>query len=84
MDRLLREEWRPRGLDWKGMAHSHPCGVDELTRGDMVYIERLLVGNKDMKRFIAPIVLPESCTIRTFVVVAERPSISLPAQIQLI
>jgi len=84
MNLLLREEWRPRGLDWKGIVHSHPSGFEELTRGDRAYIERLLTGNGDMKRFVAPIVLPEAFTIRTFVVLPGRPSLALPAKLELL
>lgn len=83
MNRLLREEWRPRGLDWKGFVHSHPRGFEELTSGDVDYIERLLASSKDMKRFVAPVLMPESYSMRTFVVLAERPRVPLAAQLHL-
>jgi proteasome lid subunit RPN8/RPN11 len=84
MNRLLRERWRPRGLDWKGMVHSHPRGFEELTPGDLAYIARLLATNADLKRFVAPIALPDTYVLRTFVIIHERPTTPLVAQLKII
>ena len=69
---LMRNEWTPRGLDMKGMIHSHPSSAQRLSQGDLVYIRRLLAANPDMDRFIAPIVLPSRFRLEVFVVLREQ------------
>jgi hypothetical protein len=68
LNRLMREEWLPRGIDMKGFAHSHPENYDHLSPGDLRYIARLLEINPDMEQFAAPIVLPSRFIVRPFVV----------------
>ena len=83
MNAMLRDVWRPQGLDWKGFVHSHPRGFDHLSPGDMSYIARLLLGSPDMSSFIAPIVLPELFSFRTFVVLKDNPGIAIPARLHI-
>lgn len=71
--RLMKEEWQPRKLDFKGFTHSHPGSFDQLSAGDIRYIKRLLELNDDMKRFIAPIVIPFQHRIRPIVVLRSQP-----------
>ena len=75
LKRRLIEEWMPRGLDWKGFAHSHPGGFDCLSGGDMAYIQRLLrnPNNHDLDFFVAPIVIPEEFRLVPYVVQRLRP-----------
>jgi proteasome lid subunit RPN8/RPN11 len=72
LNRKLREEWEPAGLQLRGFVHSHPGSLDRLTDGDMNYIKRLLTKNCDMNTFIAPIVLPNQHAIHPYVVSRDR------------
>jgi hypothetical protein len=72
LNRKMREEWLPAGLDMKGFAHSHPGNLDSLTAGDMSYIKKLLNKNTDMNMFIAPIVLPHQYAIRPLIVSRDK------------
>ncbi len=83
MNAMLREVWRPQGLDWKGFAHSHSSQYGQLSGGDMSYIARLLLGSPGMASFVAPIVLPELFSFRTFVVLRDTPGVAIPARLYL-
>jgi hypothetical protein len=72
LNRKMREQWLPAGLDMKGFAHSHPGNLDSLTAGDMSYIKRLLHKNYDMDKFVAPIVLPNQYSVRPLIVSRDR------------
>lgn len=64
----LREDWKPRGLDFKGFVHSHPDGYVDLSQGDLVYIRRIFACNHAMTAFMAPIVIPALFWLRPFIV----------------
>jgi hypothetical protein len=72
LNRKMREEWLPAGLDMKGFAHSHPGSLDRLTAGDMSYIKKLLSKNPDMNMFVAPIVLPNQYRINPLIISRDR------------
>lgn len=78
LNRKMKEEWLPAGLDMKGFVHSHPGNLDSLTAGDMSYIKKLLSNNPDMNLFVAPIVLPYHRAIRAHVVTRDK--INYPQQ----
>lgn len=84
MNRLLRREWRPRGIDTMGIAHSHPPGYPAPTRPDVEYCARHLERNPDMQAFYVPIVLPLSFEFRMFVVLREDPRVARRALVNLI
>lgn len=68
LNRMLRDDWKPRGLDFKGFVHSHPDGYTQLSPGDLRYIRRIFDCNPGMQVFMAPIVLPALFWIRPFIV----------------
>jgi hypothetical protein len=72
LNRKMRDEWLPAGLDMKGIAHSHPGNLACLTYGDMSYIRRLMSKNPDMNTFVAPIVLPYQKSIHPMVISRDR------------
>jgi proteasome lid subunit RPN8/RPN11 len=84
LQRKMRDEWLPAGLDMKGLVHSHPGNFDRLSDGDMTYIRRLLQANPDMRYFAAPIVFPEQFRLRAIVVLADEPHIQRPTYLRLI
>ena len=71
LNRKMKEEWLPAGIDMKGFVHSHPGRLDRLTSGDLSYIKRLLQKNTDMDMFIAPIVIPGEYRMRPMVVLRQ-------------
>ena len=73
LNRLLREQWLPQGLDMKGFIHSHPFGYASLSPGDLRYIRRLLNSNADMDLFAAPIVIPGQFLFCPIVVLRDDP-----------
>lgn len=72
INRKLRQQWRPVGLEIKGIAHSHGGNLNRLTYGDMGYIKRLLYKNPQMSTFAAPIVLPYRNSIYPMVITRDR------------
>ncbi|MHA1950308.1 MAG: Mov34/MPN/PAD-1 family protein [Candidatus Thorarchaeota archaeon] len=68
LNKKMKEEWLPAGIDMKGFVHSHPGLLDRLTLGDLAYIKRLLNTNSDMEFFIAPIVIPGEYRMRPMIV----------------
>ena len=68
LNRKMKEEWIPDGIDMKGFVHSHPGLLDRLTSGDLSYIKRLLNKNTDMDMFIAPVVIPREYRMRPMIV----------------
>ena len=81
LNRLMKQQWIPGGLDMKGFIHSHPTGCDALSCGDLRYIQRLLKSNDDMDVFAAPIVIPAEYRLCPFVVQRSNPSIPQLAQL---
>jgi len=84
LQRMMREEWMPAGIDLKGFVHSHPRNAKFLSPGDLSYIARLLRANPDMDRFIAPVVFPHEFRMHVFVVLAEAPRTPLTARLHLL
>lgn len=68
LNRMLRDDWKPKGLDFKGFVHSHPEGYTQLSPGDLRYIRRIFDCNPAMHVFMAPIVIPALFWIRPFIV----------------
>lgn len=81
--RMLKHEWLPAGIDFKGFVHSHPGSFDRLSSGDMDYIARLLARNPDMNYFVAPIVIPWQFRLRPIVVPRDRPRVQRNAILRL-
>lgn len=84
LQRKMKREWLPAGLDMKGFVHSHPGRIDRLSQGDMAYIRRLLISNPDMPYFAAPIVIPDDYRWRAHVVLREEPSTQYATTFELI
>ena len=72
LNRKLRQQWRPAGLEIKGIAHSHGGNLNSLTYGDMSYIKRLMSRNPDMSIFVAPVVLPYQKSVQPIVISRDR------------
>jgi len=68
LNRRMRQQWRPSGLELKGFVHSHAGNLDQLTAGDMSYIKKLLSKNPHMNMFIAPIVVPNQHRIQPYII----------------
>ncbi|MDR2252527.1 MAG: ThiF family adenylyltransferase [Bifidobacteriaceae bacterium] len=56
INRLLREEWDPQGIDFMGFVHSHPGAATSPSGGDRVYAERILAAVPKLDRMAMPIV----------------------------
>lgn len=80
LSKKMQEQWLPI-TDMKGFCHSHPGGFDRLSRGDLVYIQRLLKINPEMSMFIAPIIIPEQFRFIPYVVLRENPSQPVIAEV---
>ena len=76
----MKEEWLPAGIDMKGFVHSHPGSFDRLSAGDMAYIKRSMLKNKEDKMFVAPIVIPSEFRLRPYVVLRENLNIAHEAR----
>ena len=72
LNRKLRQQWRPAGLEIKGIAHSHLGNLDRLTYDDLSYIKRLMSRNPAMGMFVAPIVLPYQKSVQPMVISRDR------------
>ena len=83
LNRKMKEEWIPFGIDMKGFVHSHPGELDWVTGGDLEYIDRLLRANPDMDQFAAPIVVPKGFRMRSIVVLRGSPNVPTQAQLVL-
>jgi len=81
LNKKMKEEWIPAGIDMKGFVHSHPGSLDTLTCEDLIYIKRLLMANSDMSMFIAPIIIPPEFRIRAMVVFRDNPGTAVEARI---
>jgi len=81
LNKKMKEEWIPAGIDMKGFVHSHPGKLDTLTYADLIYIKRLLTANPDMSMFIAPIIIPPEFRMRAMVVFKDNPGTAVEARI---
>ena len=57
LNRLLSEDWNPKGISLLGFVHSHPPGVRGLSAGDLAYARVILTHNPQMKQIVLPVVL---------------------------
>jgi len=64
MNRLLRDEWRPRGVELAGFVHSHPAGNTTPSAGDRAYASRILDAIPRIDRLFLPIVQTRPDTSR--------------------
>lgn len=83
LNKKMKEEWMPSGIDMKGFVHSHPGKLDVLSQGDLEYISRLLTKNEDMDLFFAPIIIPSEYRIRPLAVLKSNPKVSVDAKLVL-
>ena len=49
--------WFDEGIDFCGIAHSHPAGQDTLSSGDLAYIEKLYRANGQLGTLYFPLIL---------------------------
>lgn len=56
VNRLLREDWNPAGVNLLGFVHSHPAGSRRPSWNDLHYAERILAGIPELDRLVLPIV----------------------------
>jgi proteasome lid subunit RPN8/RPN11 len=72
LNKKMKEDWLPAGIDMKGFAHSHSSCLDRLSSGDLSYIKRFLNKNSDMDMFIAPVIIPEEYRMRPMFVAKQN------------
>ncbi len=60
LNRLLADEWNPRGIELMGFAHSHPRGVRIPSAGDKVYAHRILAAVPGLDRLLLPIIMSKA------------------------
>ena len=53
-------KWRLEGMSFTGIIHTHSSAMPKLSRSDLVYTQRLLEGNPNIKRLIMGL-LVEGC-----------------------
>lgn len=56
INRLLRDEWDPQGIDFMGFVHSHPGYYTQPSHGDRIYAENILAALPKLDRMAMPIV----------------------------
>ncbi|TAJ42773.1 MAG: hypothetical protein EPO55_00665 [Reyranella sp.] len=62
LNRIYREEWKPRGIRLAGFVHSHPPGVPNPSCADAGAAALILEAFPDLDRLLLPIVLTEPDT----------------------
>jgi len=82
LNKKLKEEWLPMGLEFFGFCHSHPGSLDWPTLADIDYIRRLLKANSEMSMFFAPIIIPSEFRMRPTVIFRNNPDKVLEARIE--
>jgi proteasome lid subunit RPN8/RPN11 len=55
LNRVLAEA-RPAGLDGKGVIHTHPSGLAELSAGDLAYAEKVFAHAPGVEIFLMPVI----------------------------
>jgi proteasome lid subunit RPN8/RPN11 len=55
VNRVLRDEWNPEGINLLGFVHSHPHGSVRPSGPDVSYAERILRGIPELDRMLLPI-----------------------------
>ena len=83
LNHMMKTQWIPSGIDMQGFVHSHPGRLDRPSLGDLFYIRKLLMANKDMNLFFAPIVIPQEFRICPFVILREDMNSARQAQLRL-
>lgn len=56
MNRVLADDWNPKGIRLKGEVHSHPPGCSQPSPGDQSYVCRFFETNKRLMELFLPIV----------------------------
>lgn len=90
VNRLLREEWDPMGVEFLGFVHSHPGGYPRPSGGDRVYAERILGALPRLAQLMLPIVqtIPDTGSFQLSGFVAVRAEASwvevLPAPVVIV
>jgi len=62
VNKLLRDEWNPAGINLLGFVHSHPPGLRVPSGGDLAYAARILDHVPDLKEILLPLVISEADT----------------------
>jgi proteasome lid subunit RPN8/RPN11 len=56
LDQLVKKKEQESGLEFKGIVHSHPGGLDSPSWTDVNTVEGSLQTNQHLKFFVAPII----------------------------
>ena len=74
INRILAEDWKPRGLSLLGFVHSHPGGLAEPSEGDRFYASRILQALPGLDQLLLPIVfsIPDTGRFELFAFAARR------------
>src|SRR5258707_7728502 len=57
LNRLLKQEWNPRGIRFLGFVHSHPRGIRRPSSGYHEYAVRIFQSNPHRKHLYLPLVM---------------------------
>lgn len=68
LNRVIRDKWRPRGIEFMGFVHSHPGSYRRPSLGDAAYATRILQVWTQLDRLLLPIVSSAADTGRFDVV----------------
>lgn len=66
VNRLLKEQWNPAGINLLGFVHSHPAGSTRPSGNDWAYLDRILAAIPEMGTMLMPIAqtIPDTGTFR--------------------
>lgn len=69
INRVLVQDWLPRGVRMVGIVHSHRAGIPAPSCGDVAYGGRILAALEGVKRFYLPIAVlsPEGLRLEGYV-----------------
>ena len=82
LNKKLKEEWLPLGLEFFGFCHSHPGSLDWPTLEDIAYVKKLLKANPEMLMFFIPIIIPSEFRMRPAVIFKNDPDKVVEAKIE--
>ena len=76
LDRVI-QRWSTEGIRFHGLAHSHPCGQESLSSGDIAYIHTIMRAMPaGIERLYFPLVFPGEKII-SFVAIRRQNEIEI-------
>jgi ThiF family/Prokaryotic homologs of the JAB domain len=62
LNRVLEDEWNPKGVELLGFVHSHPRAPRQPSAGDLVYADQILRAIPKMREIMLPIAMAKPDT----------------------